>query len=92
MLGIAGSAVAFVLKSYRDGRQERRKQFFELMRLLDEPHGPIASKVTAIYQLRFYPEHKEFIIRFCENAQGNLKGSGTEILSAEIEQTLKFLS
>lgn len=92
MITIAGSAVAFVWKSYRDARQERRKEFFDLMGLIDAK-GSIASKITAVYQLRFFPEHKDFIVRFCDTQKENIDGSGTaaKLLADEMVKTRDFL-
>lgn len=93
LLTIAGSSVAFVYKTYRDARQDRRKQFFELMDLIDNK-GTIAAKTAAVYQLRFYPEHKDFIIRFCDAQGENITGpeSATRILSAEMRATRHFFA
>ena len=68
LLTIAGSAVAFVSKTFGDAKESRRKQFFDLMALIDT-NGSIASKVAAVYQLRYFPEHKDFIVRFCQRRQ-----------------------
>jgi hypothetical protein len=91
MCTIAGSAVAFVFKAYLDSRRERRQQFFDLMDLIDNK-GSIAAKVAAIYQLRFFPEHKDFIIRFCDTQKNNISGSGiaADSLRAEFEKTADF--
>jgi len=91
LLTIAGSAAAFVWKSYRDARENRRKQFFELMALIDTT-GTIASKVAAVYQLRFYPEHKGFIIRFCDTQRHNISGHAAPLLAEEMDRTRDFFS
>lgn len=79
MMTIAGSAVAYVIRVYSDARLRRRNQFFELMQKLDE-RGTIASKLAATYQLREFPEHREFIIRFCTSQQENTTGDGSPLL------------
>lgn len=89
MITIAGSAVAFVWKSYRDTAAERRAGFFALMDRIDT-EGTIAGKIAAVYQLRFYPEHKDFIVRFCESQQANITGGGTKLLADEMNKTLDF--
>ena len=91
MMTIAGSAAAFVWKSFRDAREDRRKQFFELMTLIDT-NGSIAGKISAVYQLRYFPENRDFIIRFCDTQKDNISGSGTavKLLAQEMETTRDF--
>ena len=66
LVTIAGSAVVYVVKLYQDSAERRRNQFFELMQFIDSDR-PIATKVAAAYELRRFPEHKDFIMRFCQN-------------------------
>lgn len=93
MMTIAGSAVTFVVRWILDGRERRRKQFFDLMSLIDE-RGSIAGKVTAVYQLRFFPEHRDFIVRFCDTQRENIDGAGVsaKLLADEMKKTSEFLS
>jgi len=48
------------VKLYLDRAERRRKDFFKLMDLIGG-QGSIANKVAAVYELRRFPEHKEFI-------------------------------
>lgn len=91
MLTIAGSSVAYIIKIYKDGKEKRQNYFLSLMALIDGA-GTMAGKLAAIYQLRMFPEHKEFIIRFCDNQRHNLSGSteSVRILSDELEATMEF--
>jgi hypothetical protein len=91
-IALAGSAVAFVLKVYRDGADRRWNQFFELMKFIDSKDLPIATKCAAAYQLRHFPEHKEFIIRFCQNQRLNIEGSAAAALIMELDGTREALS
>lgn len=93
MITIAGSAAAFVWKSFSDSRENRRKQFFQLMTLIDAD-GSIASKIAAVYQLRNFPEHSDFIIRFCDTQRNNLTGNGTAValLAKEMNMTMDFFN
>jgi hypothetical protein len=91
LFALAGSAVGYVFKQYLDAGEKRRSQFFELMKFLDSP-SPIASKMAAVYELRKFPEHKDFIIRFCDSQQGNITGTGAQILAAEFKQTRDFMA
>jgi hypothetical protein len=90
LLTLAGSAVAYVVKLYQDAAERRRNQFFELMQFIDSER-PIATKVAAIYELRRFPEHKEFIIRFCETQKDFVTGGSAPTLILEMEQTRKFM-
>lgn len=92
---IAGSAVAYIVKLYQEAAERRRKHFFELMQYIDGS-GTIATKVAAIYELRSFPEHRDFIIRFCETQRGNISparstaGPAVEALIAEFDATRDF--
>jgi hypothetical protein len=91
MITIAGSAVAFIFKAYRDAADAKRAEFFALMDRIDTP-GTIAGKVAAVYQLRYYPEHKEFIVRFCRTQRTNIKGDSAQLLADEMDSTERFFS
>ena len=89
LIALAGSAVAYVVKLYQDAAQRRRDHFFELMKFIDSKE-PIAAKVAAIYALRDFPEHQDFIIRFCKTQKNNIVGPGSPGLAAEMDATLKY--
>jgi hypothetical protein len=89
MLTLAGSAVAYVVRLYLDTATKRRDQFFELMKFLDSP-APIAAKSAAVYQLRSFPQHRDFIIRFCTNAPQFVSGTAAQPLLAEFAATREF--
>jgi hypothetical protein len=91
LVTLAGSAVAFIVKLYLDSRESRRNQFFELMDKIDA-ESSVAKKVAALYALRQFPEHRDFIIRFCKTQRSNISGPGTAsaTLVAEMEATQAF--
>jgi hypothetical protein len=84
LLTLAGSAVGYVVKQYLDAADKRRNRFFELMKYIDTD-GDIATKVAAVYELRRYPEHREFVIRFCDTQKRNIGGSGAAVQSLKDE-------
>jgi hypothetical protein len=86
---LAGSAVAYVVKLYLEAGERRRDNFFELMRMIDTS-GTIAAKVTAVYQLRSFPDHRDFIIRFCTLQQPNVTGEGAAPRIAEMQATAEY--
>jgi hypothetical protein len=90
-MALAGSAVAFVLKSYRDAADRRWNQFFDLMKFIDSKDLPIATKCAAIYQLRRFGEHKEFIVRFCNTHRDNVEGPASAALVVEFDDTRRAL-
>ena len=92
LLGLAGSAIAYVVKLFQDARERRHARFFELMNFLDG-EGTIAAKLAAIYALRNFPEHRAFIIRFCETQHNNIDGPGhvVQSLRDEFLRTAKAL-
>jgi len=90
LMAVAGSAVAYVVKLYQEAGERRRNQFFELMQFIDSDR-PIATKVAAVYELRRFPEHRDFIIRFCESQRSNVVGGGAAPLIAEMENTAQFM-
>ncbi len=89
LFGFAGSAIAFVAKLYLDRKDKRRLQFFELMQFLDSDR-PLATKIAAIYELRSYREHREFIIRFCGVIPDYLQGSAVDAMKLELQATKEF--
>lgn len=90
LMTLAGSAVAFVMKQYQDSRSRARNQFFELMQFIDGDK-PIATKIAAVYELRKFPEHRDFIIRFCDEQRGNITGGGAHFLVAEMDRTRDYM-
>jgi hypothetical protein len=90
LMTIAGSAVAFVVKQFSEAKQQRKERFFHLMALIDGP-GTIAQKVAAVYQLRDFPEHKDFVVRFCNSQQENVTGEAGASLVDEMKRTAAFM-
>ena len=91
LLALAGSAVGYVVKLYQDASEKRREHFFELMRIIDSA-SPIAAKMAAVYELRQFPKHKDFVIRFCETQKTNIVGPSAQILIAEMDLTREFMA
>jgi hypothetical protein len=89
LITLAGSAVAFVVKLFLEARERRRNQFFDLMDKIDG-QSSIAKKVAAVYELRQFPEHRDFIIRFCKTQVANVTGGASATLIAEMESTKVF--
>lgn len=89
---LAGTAMAYVVRLFQDATSKRHNSFFQLMQYIDSP-APIASKMAAVYQLREFSEHKEFIIRFCESQRANIAGDETAVapLRAEMDATRLFM-
>ncbi|MFN3459740.1 MAG: hypothetical protein ACK4ZN_01890 [Oceanibaculum sp.] len=90
LIALAGSAVAFVARQYQEAAVRRRNQFFELMEFIDA-HKTIARKMAAVYRLRDFPEHADFIIRFCDVQRSNIDGPGAGILQLEMDETKNFM-
>jgi hypothetical protein len=76
LIALAGSAVGYVVKLYQDAANKRRSRFFELMEYIDDKNRPIATKVAAVYELREFPKHKEFVIRFVKRSGITLAARG----------------
>ena len=91
LIAMAGAAVAFVIRYYQSKREARVKEFLKLVGLLES--GSFVSKRTALYLLRTFPEHKEFILRLLRNLMENFDGppSVRSALKDEIERTCRFL-
>ncbi|WP_155856324.1 hypothetical protein [Acidiphilium cryptum] len=85
---ISGSAIAFIVKLFIDRSDKIHNRFFDLLKIIDSKE-PIATKMGAVYELRNFPQHKEFIIRFCESQNSNIIGSDTAVsaLRAEMDST-----
>ena len=82
--------MAFVIKSFSDGAARKREQFFELMQFIDSDK-PIATKMAAVYQLRSFPKHREFIVRFCDSQADKIVGSTASALAAEMRATAEAM-
>lgn len=91
LIVLAGSAVAYVMKYSSEVRDRKHLQFFEVMAHLDEK-GTIAKKVASVYHLRSFPEHAEFISRFCREQAENVSGDASELLRDEFLRTAKHFS
>ena len=89
LMTIAGTALAYVIKIYADAREKRRNEFFELMNFIDGD-GAIAAKMAAIYQLRAFPQHKDFIVTFCEANMDNVSGPAAHLLKGELSRTAEY--
>jgi len=90
LITLAGSSVAYVVKLYQEAADRRRNHFFELMEFIDSDR-PIATKTASIYELRRFPEHKDFVIRFCKTQATNITGPSAPLLAAEMNETRAYL-
>lgn len=89
LLTLAGSAVAYVVRLNFDARERRRAQFFELVQFLDSDR-PIATKLAAVYEMRRFPEHRDFIVRALGDISTQITGHAADILAAEMDRTRDF--
>jgi hypothetical protein len=93
LIALAGSAVAYVVNIFIESRQRRRNQFFELMDRIDNKNAPIAGKQAAVYQMRQFPEHRDFVVRFCKAHRDNIKSDGggsAKALADEMDATCEY--
>jgi lysyl-tRNA synthetase class II len=86
LIGLAGSAIAFVVKLFQDAKERRHKRFFDLMTQIDGA-GPIATKLAAIYALRDFVEHGEFVERFCKTLGDHVQGGSSQAIVDELNKT-----
>jgi hypothetical protein len=91
LVGLAGSAIAFVVKLFQDATERRHRRFFELMTHIDGS-GPIAAKLAAIYALRDFGEHAEFVERFCKSQRDKVVGGNSEAIVAELDKTAEAIA
>ena len=91
LMTLAGSAFAYVVSLFQGAAERRNKYFFDLMEYIDS-NRPIATKVAAIYELRRFKKHKEFIIRFCDTQGPLVSGTGAGPLQDEMKRTRDYLS
>lgn len=83
LMTLAGSAAAYIVKLFLDLSDRRRKNFLELVELLDKP-GTLASTLAAVYQLSEYGRHGDFLIRFFGNRDTIISGESGEVLKEEM--------
>ena len=91
LLGIAGSAIAYVVKLWLDARNRRHERFYEIMKKIDDKDAPLAGKMAAVYQLRQYKEHSAFVVRFCDEASKNIEGKTATMLANEFIRTRDYM-
>ena len=89
LLTISGSAVAYIVQLRTTKAEKRLDDFFALMGQL-ESDKPIASKLAAIYELRRFPEHKDFSVRFCSVILSNSVGPGAKFLEEEAQSPIDY--
>ena len=89
LFAIAGSGIAYVVKLYRDADERRHTRFFELLRYIGGNEG-IGAKVGAAYALRNFPEHAEFVERFCLTNKAQVTGDNAQSLIDEMQRTADF--
>lgn len=92
LIAMAASAVAYVVKYFQETKQRRSAELFRLMQLIDSKELPLASKIAAVYSLREFKDHKEFVVRFCETLPANIGGSAAQPLIKELELTKKAMA
>ena len=91
LITLAASAAVYVVNLWIARLDKQRDRFFDLMRLIDG-QGSIALKVAAIYELRRFPKHKDFIIRFCDDQSKNVVGQGGSTLISEMNKTKEYFA
>ena len=91
LMTLAASAFVYVVNLWIARQDKQRDRFFDLMKLIDG-QGSIATKVAAVYELRRFPNHKDFIIRFCDTQSQNVGGAGATTLVAEMGMTKDYFS
>jgi hypothetical protein len=90
LVGLAGSAIAFVVRMYLEAAERRRQRFFRMIEYING-QGGIIEKLAAMYQLREFTEHREFLIRLLEMQRGNITGGQKDNLVAEMDRTVLAL-
>ena len=90
LLGLAGSAAAFVIRMYLEAAERRRIRFFQMIKYINGEFG-IIEKLAAVYQLREFTEHRVFLIRLLVMQRGNITGLQRDNLVAEMDQTVAAL-
>jgi hypothetical protein len=83
---IAGTALAYVVRLYLEARDRQHQRFFELLKYLDGD-APLATKMGAVYQLREFKEHGEFVERFCRTVRNEVTGAAAQSLIDELDRT-----
>lgn len=90
LLALAWSAWQYVALQKREEARQRFDKFFRVLEMIGTHGGSIAAKAGAIYELRNYPEYKEVIVRFCDEARNYVSGDAAQILRNEFQETLNY--
>jgi hypothetical protein len=93
LLGLAGSAIAFVVRMYFEAAEKRRELFFRLIADFESRDTQLFTRVAAAYRLREFKEHKEFLLRFLEPQLRTLGGepAALKLMTDELNLTIEAL-
>jgi hypothetical protein len=93
LFGLAGSAIAFVIRLYIEAAEKRRELFFRLITNFESVDVQLFTRVAAAYRLREFREHKEFLIRFLTPQITTLGGepAAVSLMTEELNQTIQAL-
>ena len=86
---IAGSAFAYVFNYIGERKRRRADEFAKLIQIFDT-EGQTASKISAIYHLRQFPEHSDFIMSLCARFSSFVKEGDRDMLHEHFQQTLNY--
>jgi hypothetical protein len=87
LMTLAGSAVGYIFLAQQKNAEEKFNRFFDLMEKIGAQDYSIAAKMAAISELRKFPEHKEVVIRLCQDAQ--VGGPQAFLLEREFDLTAR---
>jgi len=86
VLTLAGSAIAYFMKLFLERADRRHAEFLKMVDYIDGK-DPLAKKLAAIYLLRTFPEHRDFVIRFCDHISPNIIGGAAAQMQTELALT-----
>jgi hypothetical protein len=89
-LALAWSALNWI-KIERDKAGQRNfENFYDIILRIHNRDQAAISQTAAVYQLRNYPEYKDFILNFCDNRQSFFNEPIPPALDAEIQRTADY--
>jgi hypothetical protein len=89
LAGLAWAAVFYTLARRREIHFQEFERVFRVMDHLGQSDGSIASKMTAAFELRKYPQYRDVIVRMCRDAE--VTGPSGQMLKREMLLTADFL-
>ena len=91
LLAFACAALRYVQVEKAKARQANFENFFQTVMRVHNADKSLLSQKAAIFELRHYPEYREFILRVCDDLEPYFGPGVRQELAEEFEETAERL-